>query len=319
MKVLFNCLQSGLANNGGSRTLLFCQKTIRELGHKCDIAAANDRFTWFDHPKPIRKINGDYDVIVATACTTVAKTLYASNIRKKAWYIRGHEIWVPNYDENTLIEMYCNKNIVKITNSRWIQKFIERLNVECHLVPQGIDTELWYNTGARTYTGKIISGCLYSKKPSKGWDHFKVLSDLLGHKYYSYIAYGSKDIDNPKFLDTYFSNPSIEALRDIYSSCHYWFSPTELEGLHNPTMEAALCGAKIVCSNHPRNGITTEYANKYNAFVYDDSNVSLAADLIKNDTVEDTRKVDIMKTDILNKIGNRKDCVRKLIKVLGTI
>ena len=84
MKLAFNSLNSGLANNGGSRTVILCAEMLEELGHRCDIIATSDRFTWLDHKRPVQYIPSDLDAILATASTTVPTTLH-SNIPIKAW------------------------------------------------------------------------------------------------------------------------------------------------------------------------------------------------------------------------------------------
>ena len=121
MYIVFNTLNSGLGNNGGSRTLLKCAETIEKIGHRCDVIAEVDNFTWFKHKKPINYLPKDTDAIVATACTTVESTL-DTDVPVKAWYIRGHESWA--YSEDVLNKLY-NAPLVNITNSYGLKKKVE--------------------------------------------------------------------------------------------------------------------------------------------------------------------------------------------------
>jgi len=117
MKLAFNTLNSGIASNGGSRTVILCSQTLEKLGHRSDIIATVDNFTWFEHKSVISHIPSDLDVIIATACTTVESTL-RSNIPIKAWYIRGHEIWM--YTEEQLINLY-KSGLINIVNSNGLK------------------------------------------------------------------------------------------------------------------------------------------------------------------------------------------------------
>ena len=47
-------------------------------------------------------------------------------------------------------------------------------------------------------------------------------------------------------------------------------------------MEAALCGALVVCSDHPLNGMVLDYASEETAMIYKQKNIDHAAILIRN-------------------------------------
>ena len=317
MKIVFNCLRSGLGNNGGTRTLLKCQESLVRLGHKCVIVATTDKFDWFHHIHPSSIIPNSYDAIIATACTTVNETIQ-SRILNKFWYIRGHETWVPGYNEDVINNMYTNK-LIKITNSKWIQNHITNLGNKCYLVHQGIDFDSWSNLKLRNHQDKITIGCLYSSKESKGWKDFKILASILG-KNFSYISFGIKDkgqvISKNTWLTEYESNPDNKTLNKLYSKCHYWFVPTMLEGLHNPPMEASLCGCKIIVNDCERNG-TIDYCIPWTTcLIYPHGNISYAAEIIQKDETFDIHMVDAMNTQLREQIGNREENMLKLVKIL---
>jgi glycosyltransferase involved in cell wall biosynthesis len=310
MYIVFNTLNSGLGNNGGSRTLILCAKTIEKLGHRCDIIATDDNFTWFEHKEPIKYIPHDADVIIATAWTTVKSTL-ESSIKKKAWFIRGHETW--SQKERVLSDLY-NSGLFNITNSIGLKNKVESFGATAFVVRQGIDTDMWEDLNLRKE--KIRIGCLYQKKPTKRWSEFVELAKLLGTDDYEFVAFG----DTPRkdaFLSQYICNASSEELKYLYSSCHIWFSPSILEGLSNVPMEAMLCGCLLVGNDNPMNGMINDYLfDGKSGMVYPSGNVEFAANLIKNADFNLTNQGRML---ILDSIGNRESNMIKLINILEQI
>ena len=313
MKLAFNCLNSGIGNNGGSRTVILCSKVLESLGHRCDILSTTDSFTWFDHKSVISYIPNDLDVIIATACTTVPSTLNSS-IKNKAYYIRGHETWV--WDETKLAACY-NAGLFNITNSYGLQRKLKEFDADSVVVYQGIDIEEWENKQLRL-SNKIRIGCLYQKKPTKRWEDFIKLANILGSEKYEYVAFGDSLKKEP-FLFSFVYCPSHEQLVDLYSSCHIWFAPTELEGLHNVPMEASLCGCLVVCSDAPMNGMINDYAfagNMATAMIYKVGDIDAASCLIRNPNYGIIPR---MQCYIKDFIGSRETNMKKFIDILGTI
>lgn len=310
MKLVFNSLNSGLANNGGSRTVILCAQALEDLGHKCDIIATSDRFTWFDHKHVIPNISTDLDAILATACTTVPTTL-SSNVPIKAWYIRGHESWM--YNEGQLSELY-NSGVINIVNSKGLQQKLASYGANSVVIYPGVD-DFWEDRGLRS-EDKVRIGCLYQKKSTKRWGDFVKLSDILGHGDYQYVGVGDSRREDG-FLDAYFTNVSIDDLNYIYSSCDIWFAPTELEGLHNVPIEAAMCGCLIVCNDDPMNGMCIDYAFDNNtAMIYHRRDIEQAAELIRNPNWD---VVDRMYNHLVNNMGTREDNMKKLVDYLESL
>lgn len=300
MYIIFNTLNSGLGNNGGSRTLLKCAETIEKIGHRCDVIAEVDNFTWFKHKKPINYLPKDADAIVATACTTVESTL-DTDVPVKAWYIRGHESWT--YSEDVLNKLY-NAPLVNITNSYGLKKKVEASGANAVVAHQGIDLNLWEDLNLRG--SKIRIGCLYQKKPTKRWEDFVKLSEILGTDNYEYVGFGDT-IRKDDFLCDYMCNVDSTELKKLYSSCHIWFVPTELEGLHNPPMEAALCGALVVCNDHTMNGTFLDYGFNSNAMVYRHRDIDHAAELIHD---ADWSKISVMEKFLLDNMNREKNMAK---------
>lgn len=304
MKLAFNVLNSGLGNNGGSRTIIKCQETIETLGHSCDIIGTVDRFTWFKHKPILQSIPKCLDAIIATSAKTVNST-HAIKARKKLWYIRAHERWANT--EKELITYY-RSGLENIVNSNGLKSQLENYGVKSTVIYQGIDTDFWFQTCDKS-TKRLRIGCLYSSKPRKNWKHFKQLSSILGTKDYEYVSIGDSP-SNESFICEEVVNGSMEQIRKLYSSCHIWFAPTDSEGLHNVPMEAALCGCLIVCANEPLNGMIMDYANENTAMIYPKQDIGAAAECVKNANFS---LIDPMKNHIIRHIGSRADNMMKLI------
>jgi len=309
MKIAFNVLNSGLGNNGGSRTILLCQKVLEELGHTCDIIGTVDKFTWFDHKKMIRHAPADLDIIIATACTTVSST---TNIKanKKAWYIRAHESWA--MPDNRLAKLYNNPNIINIVNSEGLKQKINMYGADGKVVYQGLDIDFWQDRKLRG-NDKVRIGCLHTKQARKRWVDFIKLAGILGNDNYEYVGMGSATPPDTSFLTEFIHNANVEQLNNLYSSCHIWFAPTENEGLHNPPMEASLCGCLIVCSDNPMNGMVLDYAFDTTSMIYRFGDIDHAVKLIKK---PDWSLIENMQIYIKKNIATREENMSKIIQII---
>jgi len=307
MRLAFNTVNSGLANGGGSRTVILCSQTLEKLGHRCDIIGVDDRFTWFKHKPIIPYFPSDLDAIIATACTTVKSTL-RSNVPVKAWFIRGHEIWM--YPEEQLVGLY-KSGLINIVNSKGLKQKLASYGADSVIVYPGIDS-FWEDRNLRP-KDKIRIGCLYQKKLTKRWEDFVALAKILGTEKYEYVGFGDK-MRNDEFLTDFKGNPSVDELINFYSSCHIFFAPTELEGLFNPAQEAALCGCLIVCGDEPMGGMIYDYAFPDNtAMVYERKNIEHAAKLIRNPNWDVIERMD---NHLRNNIGSREKNMKKMISLL---
>lgn len=311
MNIVFDMMNCGLGDNGGTRTILLCQKTLKAMGHRCVIFAATDNFSWFKHDNVSSSISIDTDVIIATSCNTVS-SVFRSKVPKKAWYIRAHESWAMK--DHQLRACY-NAGLFNIVNSKGLQRRLSSYGADSEVVYQGIDFDLWENRNLRP-TNKIRIGCLHTTQPRKRWKDFVELSEILGMEKYEYVGIGNaKPTDT--FLTDFKLNANVEELNDLYSSCHIWFAPTENEGLHNVPMEAALCGCLIVCSDHPLNGMIFDYAVKdMTAMVYEFGKIEQAADCIRN---PDWSLVEGMWSKLRIDINDREYNMKKLIEWLRSI
>jgi glycosyltransferase involved in cell wall biosynthesis len=108
-------------------------------------------------------------------------------------------------------------------------------------------------------------------------------------------------------------------LNNWYNNIKVWMAPTELEGLHNPPMEASLSGCGLVCTNHERSGMTDYAIHNETALVYNARDIDMASEYINmllNDDVLLNRLNNNMIEYLREKIGSREDSAKKFIKAL---
>jgi hypothetical protein len=297
----------GLGLCGGARTTLMSAQVLRDMGHKVSVVAPSDKFTWFDHPKVLSEIPKDTEAVIACSVSDIKgmhKT--APKNAKKFYWMRGLEKWqIP--EEQILKEMKRgHRNIV---NSSWLKRVVNGWGIDCDLVWQGVDIDLWLNKADIDYEAIPSIGCLYNTKHNtKRWDMFVSLIGLLGEG----CSYNGFGVDKPKQnLKMYLQNPKQQELRRLYNSTNIWFCPTELDSFHNVPLEAALCGCLVMCRRIESNGME-DYATDETAMRFD--SISEAISLIKK---PDYSKVKKMQDLIVNKIGDRKRSMQKLMEVLN--
>lgn len=311
MKIIFNGLNSGLGNNGGSRTILLSQKVLKQLGHKCVVVSTKDEFTWFDHDGVVDYIPRNADAVINIAAVDYKSTLNMPVEKKFAWW-RAHESW--SMPESTLMELYRDKRIKNIVNSKGLQrKLKEEAHADSVVVYQGIDFDLWENRQLRP-KDKIRIGALHTKQPRKRWKDFVKLAKILGTDKYEYVGMGSAAPKNAGFLTDFKENANVEELNNLYSSCHIWVATTVSEGLHNVPMEASLCGCLVVCAREPLNGMMYDYAfDGKTAMIYDKKDIQQAAELIKD---PDWSLIPNMQDHLRSEIGTREENMHRMLTYL---
>ncbi len=143
MDIIFNCLDSGLGPNGGSRTVVRSANTLKKMGHNVCILNPEPKrlkldqyresaYTWDKIDVPvIHNINhiDKADVIIATAFSSVKTTIEApSELGIKAHWIRGFETW--HHSEEWIKENVLNQPTLKIVNSINTQDKLKEYNVD---------------------------------------------------------------------------------------------------------------------------------------------------------------------------------------------
>ena len=301
MRIVFNLVGVGLGNNGGSRTIVKCAEILAQLGNEVILLSnTKSKFTWFKTDK-IKFILGSVqpscNIAIATGFQS-ARHVFRSHADKKFYYIRGFELW--NASEADLFRSY--QSLRCIVNSEWLKKKLASRAIFSHIVYPGLDFDIYYNKNIQR---NIDIGSLYhSRHKTKKSEHAQHVASLISTK----LLMLNKDI----------KNPSEPTLCDWYNPIKVWFAPTELEGLHNPPMEASLCGCGFVCTDHERSGMSDYAIHNETALVYKAGDLSQAAvytkKLLEDESVRTNLNNNMTKL-LRTKIGDRKRNMEKMLSI----
>lgn len=303
----------GLANNGGSRTILLSTKTLNAMGHEAVVVTHHDRFTWFKHPKPVHKVPKDVDVVVAVSISDVYDLVHGPiPWNQYAYWARPFETWQMDMQQIcTLLRSFIKIDGIILVNSIWQQRELAENGIDSTVVYQGYDEPPGGIFSMPLWEDPIYIGCQYSTKDRKKWDHFVKLHDILGDKEYRYDAFGDEKCKE-KWLTQYLRRPSHDLLTGFYRGCHFFFCPNKLEGLYNCAIEAALNGCLLVVNAYyPRNGMM-DYCDETTAEMYAD-----AEDAARHIRNPNTCKVEACQKRIVEKIGTRERNMARMVEVLS--
>ena len=298
MRIVFNLMDVGLGNNGGSKTLIRCAETIADLDNDVIISSQANHYTWHKIRVPVVKYLPKTDIIVATGYGSVKSTI-ESKAAKKFYYIRGFETW--RTSKSNLLASY--KALKCIVNSEWLQKYLNEHNIPSELVYPGLDFDIYPLKSASRKN--IIGGIFHKKHKTKRHEDVIAVSSKLGAK----CVLLNRDV----------RNPTPNELADFYNTIKVWISPSELEGLHNCPMEASLCGCGLVVTDHPRGGIGDYCIHEKTCLKYISRDLDQAAKYTRRLLEDDAERHELqnnMSHLLHSKIGTRKDNMRRLLELL---
>jgi len=308
MTICFTALTTNLSNTGGNRTIIRSVDELRKQGNDVSVVARKDRYTWDEHKTVLKSIPKS-DVNIAVSVLDIKNTINSKSKRKFIW-MRGVENWFwPEDKILRRLDKFINQGGRILVNSSWLKTYLIRKNLESTLCYSGLDINTIHSPRTE---GRVRIGCLYHKThKTKGWHLFRRLADILGYDNYEYAGFG---VGRPKecdWLTRYHNDPSPEKKDALFKSCNIWFSPTFWEGFHSVPAEANLMGCLVVCSNSESNGLS-DYCNSDTSMVY--STLTEAADMCRN---PEYNRVERMQYRLMNKIGTRKENMRKFVKEIS--
>jgi len=342
MRIIFNLVNCGLANNGGSQSILRMATALRKLDQDAIIITnKEDRFTWFEYDNNMVVHVGEdpsdwpkAEAIIATGCGTVWGTFNYPYLplRKKFYWIRGFEVWAQPEDE--LYRGY-QSGLTLLVNSEWQKR---NIFLKCGILPRivypGIPTDDFADCKIKIVEKpiyeKVKIGALYQpNKASKRFDWtLRILSGLRDKEVLKHVALlsdcsVSEDIINffkkedIKFIIA--TQPSFRSKAEfMFNECDIWLATTINDGLHIPPMEAGKCGCNLVTSGYETSGMN-DYAIPgvtCNSFLTIDEAIEGVVGFIEDITSQHSFRWNLM--HILEiKIGSVKRNASRLLGILS--
>lgn len=295
MIICFNMSGVGLANNGGSRTLIRCVEVLRELGHDAFFHSGKSYYTW--HKADIKLVGGKKhprcDVSIATGINSV-KAVHRFTKGHRAYYVRGLELWKAN--EEKLLKSFRSVDHVFV-NSEWLYTYMRENGISVTLQYPGLDWH-WFTDLHQPRAG--VGAMMHNKHRTKRSADAVEVERLLGLQVW--------------YLNRHIKHPDSPTLNVWYNRLKVWLAPTELEGLHNPPMEASLAGCALVCTDHPRNGMNDYVVDGETALVYPARDMRAAADCVRRLLDDDDlrQRLNHNMVELLRrKIGTREERMRE--------
>lgn len=307
MNILFNASGCGLCCGGGSKTIIKSAETLKKMGHNVAIWSPINNYTWHvptieilkSHIFSFSSSHSKKLIVVNVSVWDVDSTLLMS-VENKVWWLRGWEKWVKG--EAHLIKMikrFVSAGGRMIVNATHLKDKLEKIGVESTVCFAGLDLDFWNDD----FKAKCGVGSLGpSKHKTKNYSFCRELETYLniGRAYEDQVKwnYVNGDLNN-------------ELLYKLYNQCRVWFAPTVLEGFHQMSAEANLCGSLVYCNREDSNGMH-DYATDDTAMRY-----SSWDELTVKINYPDYSKIGKMQDVLRNKIGNRSKNMKRFVEVIG--
>lgn len=261
MKIAFDVFNSGLGNNGGSRTIVKSANTLVDLGHEVYIFShCPNMFTWNKlKAKHIQNSNPHYifpkvDVIIATANTTAEHSIF-QKAKLHTYWIRGIEVW--NKPLDYLKTTWQLPFDFLMVNSEWQKEFIEvYTKLDIRIQYPGLELYFFVPDKSKRSKDFVKIGGLFHPAIHKGWLTFYEIAKKVNSNNIRFEVLSNLEANlNKEVISNVLVQPSETEKKDWYQSCDIWLATTNLDGLHLPPMEAGLCGASIITLTTVSSGV----------------------------------------------------------------
>ena len=196
MRIIFNLINCGLGDNGGSQTLVKSANILQSLGHEVIIIDSMDvKYTWdkLEVPHLIIKNLKDVpiaDVVIATGYKTVRSTLDLSDrCGIKCHWIRGWETW--KIPENKIVEKILKVPTIKFVNGKRLYNKLKSFNIDSTIIRPGVDIDLYYKLDGNVKKQFVIGGLYNTRHKSK---NTQMVLDLVKKLQFSSVSQDRKSV-----------------------------------------------------------------------------------------------------------------------------
>jgi len=327
MKIIFNLVNVGLGNNGGSQSIIKSANTLVDLG--CDVTiidSGRNQYTW-DVLKANHKIIKsqkdipDADIIIGTGYRSWKHILNLPNrCGKKFIWVRGFETW--NAPESELVKILKNKDIIKIVNSIGLSDKLISYNIDSFLIRPGNNFEDFQPLNIRD-TNKIILGGLYNQGTKRVNKRTNWILDAYPEIKYKYSGtklymFGTDGIPHYP-IDKYIKDPNKIEKNKLLNKVNIWLAPTCNEGLHVAPQEFMLTKGFVVGTNASMSGMNDYLEDEVTGFVSDNNFKSFVASIERAIHSFHKTKIGENARNIILEMGNREDNMNKMLNLFRTI
>lgn len=252
MKIAFNGVGCGWGNNGGTQSIFRMAAALTKMGHDVELwSEIPNKFTWFMPEAKLRQTTlenaPEVDVLINTGCNTTMSTYRYPRKKVGVQWLRGHEVWAQ--PEDKLFKLY-GLDMPLWANSEWIADLARDNGIRDDVEVQycGVPWRDFYPVDTEPKATQLHIGGLWSGKPLKRANDILELAKKESFKNVRWLLFGNEPRPELPANFSYIQRPDINHKRALFTSCDIWFAPSEMEGLHIPPMEAALCGAAVVAN-----------------------------------------------------------------------
>jgi len=322
MKIIFSVLNTGLGNNGGSKTIIESANTLVNLGHEVYILdSGKSMYTWgpikAQHIKLKTKRDiPDVDVIVSTGFKSVRATVrLPKRCGKQFTYIRGWELWKMSVQQ--IIEEVLKAPTIKIVNSIGLQQKLKSLGFESYIIRPGNDFNSIYPMVSRT-PNVVLGGLYHTKHKTKRSGWIIHTAKALKSKYTNIQLwmFGADSDPNIPVIDKYLYQPNKIKKASFYNGITVWLAPSELEGLHIPPQEAMLAECVVVTTDAPLSGTSDYISHEKTGLVAKNDIFSFVAQverLIRDPLLRS--KISKNGRKMIIDLGSRETNMQKMVKL----
>lgn len=327
MKIIFNLMNCGLGNNGGSLTIVKSANILKELGHEVFVVdTMSNQLKWIplNASHIIVKNENDIpnaDAVIATGFGTVDSTLkLPDRCGQKYHWIRAWETWKMN--EKDIVKKIVNVPTIKLVNSICLQNQLLKYKCKSYIVRPGYDFDLIFPLNIRKNNVGVVLGGLYNTKDRKRFDWIsRVVYELKMEKpSLKLYLFGDSKYKNLAIVDKYYKSPNDKEKNKFFNEVDIWLAPTKSEGLHIPPAEAMLTECPVVGTEAELSGTQDYLINNATGLVSKDD-ISSFKKCVKT-LIENKQLRNVLGKNARNQIlelGDRKKNMNEFVNLMDAI
>lgn len=249
MKIAY--LLPGLGISGGVGVVLQHVNRLRKRGYDVVLLSQNGdtKADWFPNQNVecyfMLDYKEDIDLLIATGWSTVFDVAGIQS-KYKGYFVQSDETRFFEKDSKHyyLAILSYLADFYFFTEALWIQKWLkETFNKDAWYVPNGIDTEIFYQV--EPLEKKIKPRILLEGPIDIPYKGMKEAFEIVGNLEEDIEVWCISSAGKPKAewrCDKFFEKVNMQDMKKIYSSCDILVKTSKVEGFFGPPLEMMNCG-----------------------------------------------------------------------------